>query len=154
MQFLSDGKKIRVGSVPKESVVVERKPRTWRVSVSINDNAVRDAKADRDEIANREDIEEVIPSNRTAPFSSVKAAPFRPAGGSARTGGAARRAVKKNAESGWAESSGLTRGGRGDVVESFKADEPVARGWDHRRRRCVRVAESLARMVRVLGRSS
>lgn len=58
MQFLSDGAQIVVGSLPNERVVVERNPRTWEVAVSINDAAVRDAKADRDEIANREDTDE------------------------------------------------------------------------------------------------
>lgn len=58
MQFLSDGDKIVVGSLPVEQVVVERLPRTWQVAVSINDAAVRDAKSDRDEIAQRQDIEE------------------------------------------------------------------------------------------------
>jgi hypothetical protein len=58
MQFLSDGDKIVVGSLPNERVVVERVPRTWQVAVSINDAAVRDAKADRDEIAQREHVEE------------------------------------------------------------------------------------------------
>lgn len=58
MQFLSDGDKIVVGSLLGERVVVERDPRTWQVAVSINDAAVRDAKADRDEIAKREDMDE------------------------------------------------------------------------------------------------
>ncbi len=58
MQFLSDGDKIVVGSNPDEAVVVEKDPRTWQVPVSINDDAVRDAKTNRDEIAKREDFEE------------------------------------------------------------------------------------------------
>ena len=37
---------------------MERNPRTWQVAVSINDAAVRDAKADRDEIAQREEPDE------------------------------------------------------------------------------------------------
>lgn len=58
MQFLSNGSEIVVGSVLEEKVIVAAHPRTWQVPVSINDDGVRDAKADRDEIAQREDIEE------------------------------------------------------------------------------------------------
>ena len=58
MQFLSNGIEIVVGSLPEEQVIVARQPRTWQVPVSINDDAVRDAKSDRDEIASREEIEE------------------------------------------------------------------------------------------------
>lgn len=58
MQFLSNGTSIIVGSLAHEQLVVAMHPRTWQVGVSINDAAVRDAKADRDEIAQREEIEE------------------------------------------------------------------------------------------------
>jgi hypothetical protein len=58
MQFLSNGTSIIIGSLPDEQIVLAMHPRTWEVGVSINDAAVRDAKADRDEIAKREDIEE------------------------------------------------------------------------------------------------
>lgn len=58
MQFLSDGSKIVVGSLPDEEVVVAMHPRTWQVAVSINDVAVKDAKTDRDEITKREIIDD------------------------------------------------------------------------------------------------
>lgn len=58
MQFLSNGTSITVGSAPADQVVVAMHPRTWQVGVRINDAAVRSAKADRDEIAKREDVEE------------------------------------------------------------------------------------------------
>jgi hypothetical protein len=58
MQFLSNGTDIAVGSLPEEKLIVAMHPRTWQVPVSINDDAVRDAKADRDEIAKRQESEE------------------------------------------------------------------------------------------------
>jgi hypothetical protein len=58
MQFLADGETIAIGTIPSEQLVINKTPRTWPVDVSISDAAVRDAKADRDEIVRHDDFEE------------------------------------------------------------------------------------------------
>jgi hypothetical protein len=55
MQFLSMDGKIVVGSAADEMVAVDSTPRTWQVAVGINEVALQDAKANRDEIAKHDD---------------------------------------------------------------------------------------------------
>jgi hypothetical protein len=66
MQFLATGTEIAIGALAEETVSVAAQPRTWQVATSINDAAVKDAKADRDEIAKREEIEDDDDSDEAA----------------------------------------------------------------------------------------
>ena len=96
----------------------------------------------------------LIPSKKTEPVSSGKARASW-AGGVAwrrRMGGAARHG--QSAESGWAGSSGLTRRGAELLASRSRPVSRVVSGWDHRRSGASGMAESLARMARVLGQSS